>query len=60
MDQLSSTPDNELLNTIEVTLESLPAFVAEMLCNWMFKGTPKASNPRFLSLISHLARSTNQ
>lgn len=60
MGQLSLAPDNELLNAIEVTLESLPASVVEMLCNWMFRGTPDASDPRFLSFISHLARSTNQ
>lgn len=60
MDQLSSAPDNELLNAAEVTRESSSVSVAKMLYENMFAGAPDASNPHFLAFISPLARSTKQ
>lgn len=60
VEQLSSTLDNELLNATKVTREFSLASAAKMLCEKMFEGTPDASDPRFLALISHLARSTKQ
>lgn len=60
MEQLSSAPDNELLNAAEVTRESSSVSVAKMLYENMFAGAPDASNPHFLAFISPLARSTKQ
>lgn len=60
MDHLSSTLDNELLNAAEVTIESMLASAAKMICKRMFGGVSDASNPHFLALISHLACSTKQ
>lgn len=39
VEHLSSVPDNELLNTAEVTVESMPTSVARMLCQRMFRGS---------------------
>lgn len=36
MENLSSTPDNDLLNVVEVNTKSILASVAEMLCSKMF------------------------
>lgn len=60
VEHLSSAPDNELLSAAKVTAESTPASVVEMLHEKMFGGVSNASDPRLLTLISHLACSTRQ
>lgn len=60
MENLSSAPNNELLNATEVTTESMPASVAKMLCGRMFGGVPYASDLCFLALVSHLACAITQ
>lgn len=57
---LSTATDNEFLNAAEVTPESTSASAANELCNKMFGGTPNASDPYFLALVSHLVYSTRQ
>lgn len=57
---LLSAPDNEFLNAAEVTPKSTPASAAKELRNKMFGGTPNASDPDFLALVSHLSCSTRQ
>lgn len=61
VENLSSALDNGLLNATEISAESTPASIAEMLCSSkMFKGAPDASNSHFLTLVSHLAYATKQ
>lgn len=60
MDYLSSTPDIELLNAAEVSADSTPASITEMLCNKVFKGVPDVSDPPFLALVCNLACATKQ
>lgn len=45
MENLSSTPNIELLNAAEVSADSTPASITEMLCNKVFKGVPDVSDP---------------
>lgn len=57
---LSSTLDNEVLNTDEITLQSPASIVVELLQERMFGGVTKASNPRLLALTGLLACSTRE
>ncbi|XP_043813909.1 uncharacterized protein LOC110619837 [Manihot esculenta] len=60
VENLSSTPDNELLNGTEVNVESTLASMAEMLCDKIFKVALDVSDPHSLALISHLVYATKQ
>lgn len=56
---LSSAPDNELLNAVEITPGSAMTFMVELLRE-MLGGVSDVCDSRFLALASHLACSTKQ
>lgn len=60
MENLSSVPNNDLLNSVEVGVDSTSVFITEMLCSKVFGRVPDVSDRRFLRFFCNLACSTKQ
>lgn len=58
VENLSSAPDNELLNTTEVGANCTPVSITEMLYSKVFGGILDVSDPYFLACVSNLAYTT--
>lgn len=57
MENLSSAPDNDLLNSTEVGIDSTSGSTG-MLCNKVFGGVSDVSDPWFLAVVCNLACAT--
>lgn len=60
MENLSSAPNNDLLNTVEVGADFTLASITGMLCSKVFGGVPDVSNPWFFAVVYNLAYATKQ
>lgn len=60
MENLSSAPNNDLLNDAEVSADSTPASITRMMCSKVFGGILDVFDPYFLVVVCNLAYAAKQ
>lgn len=60
VENLSSIPDNDVLNSVEVGANYTPASINELLCSKVFSSVLDVSDPHFFGVVYNLVCSTTQ